>query len=72
MRLNQTVLNYGPTEVTFTRENLERAFGGVLRHFILGGADLHEDDDGRELVIISDDERPLVIYGDRHTVEDEQ
>ncbi len=70
--VNQTVLNYGPTEVTFTRENLERAFGGVLRHFILGGADLHEDDDGRELVIISDYERPLVIYGDRHTVEDEQ
>ncbi|MGB3210319.1 MAG: manganese/iron ABC transporter ATP-binding protein [Desulforhopalus sp.] len=70
--VNQTVLNYGPTEVTFTRENLERAFGGVLRHFILGGTDLHEDDDGRELVIISDDERPLVIYGDRHNVEDEQ
>jgi manganese/iron transport system ATP-binding protein len=70
--VNQTVLNYGPTEVTFTRENLERAFGGVLRHFILGGTDLHEDDDGRELVIISDYERPLVIYGDRHTVEDEQ
>ena len=62
-----TVLAYGPTETTFTRENLERAFGGVLRHFTLGGADLHDDhdDDPRELTIFSDDERPLVHYGDR-------
>ncbi|MBR9842193.1 MAG: manganese/iron ABC transporter ATP-binding protein, partial [Rhodobacteraceae bacterium] len=35
-----TVLRYGPTETTFTRENLEEAFGGVLRHFTLGGTDL--------------------------------
>ena len=32
-----TVLNYGPTPQVFTRENLELAFGGVLRHFVLGG-----------------------------------
>ena len=32
-----TVLGYGPTETTFTRANLEKAFGGVLRHFTLGG-----------------------------------
>ena len=58
-----TVLAYGPTETTFTRENLERAFGGVLRHFTLGGTDLHEDDDTREIRIITDDERPFVQYG---------
>ena len=58
-----TVLAYGPTETTFTRENLERAFGGVLRHFTLGGPDLHEDDDSREISILTDDERPFVHYG---------
>lgn len=60
-----TVLAYGPTEETFTRENLEEAFGGVLRHFTLGGDDLHDDDDPRELRIITDDERPFVHYGER-------
>ncbi len=59
-----TVLAYGPTPEIFTRENLERAFGGVLRHFVLGGADLHDDDDGRQVTVITDDERPFVIYGD--------
>jgi manganese/iron transport system ATP-binding protein len=58
-----TVLAYGPTETTFTRENLERAFGGVLRHFTIGGTDLHEDDDSREISIFTDDERPFVHYG---------
>jgi manganese/iron transport system ATP-binding protein len=57
-----TVLAYGPTETTFTRDNLERAFGGVLRHFTLGGTDLHEDDDTREISIFTDDERPFVQY----------
>ncbi|AJE45808.1 manganese/iron ABC transporter ATP-binding protein [Celeribacter indicus] len=60
-----TVLAHGPTETTFTRENLEAAFGGVLRHFTLGGADLHDDDDGRHLSILTDDERPFVQYGDK-------
>src|SRR5690606_12466540 len=58
-----TVLAFGPTETVFTRENLEKAFGGVLRHFTLRGAELHEDDDTRELRIITDDERPFVHYG---------
>jgi manganese/iron transport system ATP-binding protein len=57
-----TVLAYGPTETTFTRENLELAFGGVLRHFVLGGADLHDDDDPRSVSVFTDDERPFVIY----------
>lgn len=58
-----TVLAYGPTETTFTRDNLEHAFGGVLRRFTLGGTDLHEDDDSREISILTDDERPFVQYG---------
>ena len=65
-----TVLAYGPTETTFTRSNLEQAFGGVLRRFTLGGEALHDDhkDDPREITILSDDERPFVQYGDRtHT-----
>jgi manganese/iron transport system ATP-binding protein len=62
--VNQTVLAYGPTETTFTHDNLERAFGGVLRHFVLGGSDLHDDDDRRQVRVITDDERPFVVYGD--------
>ncbi len=30
--VNRTVLAYGPTAEVFTPENLDRAFGGVLRH----------------------------------------
>ncbi len=59
-----TVLAFGPTATTFTRANLEAAFGGVLRHFTLGGDALHDDDDARRVTIFSDDERPLVQYGD--------
>ncbi|NCO21386.1 MAG: manganese/iron ABC transporter ATP-binding protein [Rhodobacterales bacterium] len=62
--VNQTVLAYGPTAETFTHENLEIAFGGVLRHFVLGGSDLHDDDDSRRVRVITDDERPFVVYGD--------
>ncbi|MCB5204271.1 manganese/iron ABC transporter ATP-binding protein [Neorhizobium sp. T786] len=58
-----TVLAYGKTEDTFNEANLEMAFGGVLRHFILGGADLHDDADPRHLKVISDDERPFIVYG---------
>lgn len=59
-----TVLAHGPTEEIFTRENLEHAFGGVLRRFTLGGTDLHDDEDAREVTILTDDERPFVQYGD--------
>ncbi len=65
-----TVLGYGPTETTFTRENLEHAFGGVLRQFTLGGDALHDDDDPRHVSILTDDERPLVQYAGRtHTAD---
>ncbi len=62
--VNRTVLAAGPTAEVFTRTNLERAFGGVLRHFVLGGRDLHDDEDERRVTVITDDERPVVFYGD--------
>ncbi len=65
-----TVLGYGPTETTFTHENLELAFGGVLRHFTLGGSDLHDDEDERRVTILTDDERPFVQYGDKTRLKD--
>nr|WP_051631340.1 manganese/iron ABC transporter ATP-binding protein [Afifella pfennigii] len=52
-----TVLSYGRTEDIFTRANLERTFGGVLRHF-----DLAETAEGRPTAMISDDEKPFLIY----------
>ena len=67
-----TVLAYGRTEDTFTEANLETAFGGVLRHFILSGTDLHDDEDPRHLTVISDDERPFVLYGDRQQTQKAQ
>jgi manganese/iron transport system ATP-binding protein len=60
-----TVLAYGLTETTFTTANLQRAFGGVLRHFTLGGDELHDDADARSVTILTDDERPFVQYGDK-------
>ncbi|MBB96789.1 MAG: manganese/iron transporter ATP-binding protein [Rhodobacteraceae bacterium] len=66
-----TVLGFGPTETTFTRANLEMAFGGVLRHFTLGGTDLHDDDDARHISILTDDERPFVQYGEETRVQDD-
>ena len=58
--LNRTVLAAGPTEEVFTQANLERAFGGVLRHFVLKEDDLAGQ--GRAVALISDDERPFILY----------
>lgn len=63
--IKETILAEGPTKEVFTQENLEKTFGGVLRHFILGGADLHDDDDARQVTVITDDERPFVVYGEK-------
>lgn len=61
--INKKVLAAGPTATTFTQANLELAFGGVLRHFNLGGDALHDDQDARVLTVLTDDERPLILYG---------
>jgi manganese/iron transport system ATP-binding protein len=60
--LNRTVLCHGPTASVFTHENLEAAFGGVLRQYTLGGTELHDDADPRRVTVLTDDERPFVIY----------
>src|SRR5690606_2166269 len=62
--INRTLLAAGRTRDVFTQENLERAFGGVLRSFVLGGAALHDDDDARQVTVLTDDERPFVVYGE--------
>lgn len=60
-----TVLAHGLTKDVFTRENLELTFGGALRHFVLAGSGLHDDDDPRQVSVLTDDERPLVMYGEK-------
>ena len=62
--INRTVLDYGAMETVFTQNNLQRAFGGTLRFHVLGPKELHDDDDTRRVTVISDDERPVVLYGD--------
>ncbi|CDZ33906.1 Manganese/iron transporter ATP-binding protein [Neorhizobium galegae bv. officinalis] len=59
-----TVLAYGPTVETFTQENLEKTFGGVLRHFVLSEA---RNGSPTSIGLISDDERPLVLRGGKAT-----
>lgn len=58
--IQRTVLACGPTAEVFTRANLERAFGGVLRHFELPQA--------QGVGIVTDDERPLVLLHGRSSV----
>lgn len=65
MLINKTLLAHGPVETTFTRDNLAKAFGGMLRHHQLVGEDLHDDEDARAVTVLTDDERPLVLYGEQ-------
>ncbi len=67
--IKQTVLAQGKTKQVFTPDNLQKAFGGVLRHFVLAGDTLHKDDDDRQVTILSDDERPVVLYGEEDNSE---
>ena len=62
--INGTVLASGETNEVFTQDNLQLAFGGVLRRFVLTGKELHDDDDRRQVTVLSDDERPVVLYGE--------
>lgn len=58
--LKRTVLAYGLTTNVFTQPNLEKAFGGVLRHLVLD----QSESTGRQntVSVITDDERPFVVY----------
>ncbi|THU05540.1 manganese/iron ABC transporter ATP-binding protein [Lampropedia puyangensis] len=64
--IKHTVLAYGPTTDVFTHDNLELAFGGVLRHFDLPQA--HGAAPGATVGIMTDDERPLVLLDGRSSV----
>ncbi len=70
--VNRKVLDAGSTETVFTQQNLEQAFGGTLRFHVLGSSELHDDDDQRQVTVISDDERPFVLYGDGDQDSDSQ
>lgn len=58
--INRTVLAAGPIAEVFTQENLMRTFGGVLRHFRFDESTVQKHD-GREVTLLTDDERPLVF-----------
>ncbi len=62
--INKTLIASGPIDTTFTENNLAQAFGGMLRHIHVGGVDLHSDGDARKVTVLTDDERPVVLYGE--------
>lgn len=62
--INRTLVAVGPIETTFTQDNLAKAFGGMLRHVHVGGGDLHHNSDQRRVTVLTDDERPVVLYGE--------
>lgn len=64
MLINKYLLAHGSVETTFTQDNLLKAFGGMLRDHRLMPTDLHDDADTRGVTVLTDDERPLVLYGD--------
>lgn len=60
--LNRTVQAFGPIHDVFTRENLEKTFGGALRHVVLP----HQTDETPHVIgVITDDEKPLVMYSNK-------
>ncbi|CUR45315.1 manganese/iron ABC transporter ATP-binding protein [Alloalcanivorax xenomutans] len=60
--IKRTVLAHGLTSEVFTQRNLEQAFGGVLRHFVV-----NEAGSGMPIPIgvFTDDERPLILRDGR-------
>lgn len=58
--INRTILCYGPTDEVFTPENLSEAFGGALRAFEFHRSTVESHDD-RQVTVLTDDERPLVL-----------
>lgn len=65
--INRTVLAYGATKDTFTQANLEKTFGGVLRHFALNGTM-----PGCAANFIVRDESLSGSYHDRHAAHDRE
>ncbi|OYR15148.1 manganese/iron ABC transporter ATP-binding protein [Brucella thiophenivorans] len=65
--VKNTVLAYGPTEEIFTQANLEKTFGGVLRHLIL---DEKTKQNRSAIGVITDDERPFVLYENKQETQE--
>lgn len=61
--INRNLIAEGSTAQAYTQENLEKTFGGVLKHIRLPSSEIHDDDDDRNITILTDDERPAVFYG---------
>ncbi len=61
--INQKLIAEGSVTEVFTPENLQYAFGGVLRHSKLPKhmRSGHEE----EIVILSDDEKPIIFWNDK-------
>jgi manganese/iron transport system ATP-binding protein len=58
-------LRKGPTAEVFTRDNLSsRPLAACCGSSRWGASELHDDDDSRAVTVLTDDERPFVIYGD--------
>lgn len=57
--INKTVLASGPTETTFTADNLIKAFGGALRTIKLDHTD-NPEDSTHEFRVFTDDEGALI------------
>lgn len=55
--LNRTVIASGATQAVYTRENLEKTFGGLLKNFSVVNKQAPDD----LLTIITDDEHPAVF-----------
>ncbi len=63
--INRRIIAAGSTANTFTQQNLEATFGGVLQQVGILGKTLHNDNDDREITILSDHEKPAVFYGSK-------
>jgi len=60
--LKGDMIGFGPVGEVFTREKLLQTFGGLLRQFDVVNSK-RDDKDKETIEILTDDERPLVIYG---------
>ena len=58
--IKNTVIKHGKTEDIYNEENLILTFGDALRHFRFDESTVHKND-GRNITLLTDDERPLVL-----------
>lgn len=64
--INRTVLASSvPREEVFMQENLMKAFGGVLRE-VKFDRSMHEATADQSVLVVGDDERPLVMEHGKH------